>query len=480
MKFTSITFAFFFLIVYFFYWNLPQRFKLYLIILSSFLFYSAWSPLFGIHFLTLGIINYILASWLFERKSKWILILILIVDIGNLVIFKYFYLILDFFYKITNLNFFTKENFDNYIYEAFGIPSIILPLAISFYTFVFIAFAIDTYKGKITEKENFAEYMTFIFFFPHLVAGPIIRHSDFFYQLKSEIKPSKEKISQGMYLILQGLLKKVVIADNIYPIINPIYQNPSLYDWQSLAIAVLGYSVRVYCDFSGYTDIARGLSKLLGLELPENFLAPYLTKNVRELWRKWHYTLATWIRDYIYIPLGGSRHGEWRGIWNLFIAFTLGGLWHGANYTFIVWGMWNGWMVAIERKLSKYLPFLNHELEWNSKQFQYYIYPILGFLYTTWVWLFGIAFFNSDTVENGWQIVKGFHTFQDGIRATGGETLAYMLVVTYFFNYLQKIRWEGFPPTKFGFILLFIFGIFVMLSLAKFAPEGAEFIYFQF
>ena len=257
-----------------------------------------------------------------------------------------------------------------------GATSIFLPLAISFYSFVFIAYTIDVYQGKIQEKENFLEYFTFIFYFPHLVAGPIIRHSDFFYQLKNPIPLNGTKIANGIYLILQGMLKKLIIADNVSLTIQPIFADPSNFNTLSAWMAVLGYAVRVYCDFSGYTDIARGISKMLGLELPENFLSPYLTTNVRDLWKKWHYTLATWIRDYIYIPLGGSKTSEIRSSLNLILAFTIGGLWHGANYTFIAWGAWNGFMIAIERKLSLIFPFLNSKLVLGSTKKENLIYYI--------------------------------------------------------------------------------------------------------
>jgi alginate O-acetyltransferase complex protein AlgI len=483
MKFTSISFAFFFLIVYLLYWNLKGRSKLSLLIVASILFYSAWSPVFGLHFVSLALINYFLVSKLFENRSGRLLAFILFIDAGNLFFFKYFYLFIDFLFKITGLTLLQRNVFNEWLENWSGEPSILLPLAISFYTFVFIAYAVDVYKGKIEEKEGFLEYMTFIFYFPHLVAGPIIRHSDFFYQLKNRILPDKEKTAQGIYLILQGMLKKVVIADNVYPLIQPIYANPTGFDWTSAWMAVIGYTIRVYCDFSGYTDIARGLSKLLGLELPENFLAPYLSTNVRTLWRRWHYTLATWIRDYLYIPLGGSKGSELRNNINLTIAFTLGGLWHGANYTFILWGVWNGFMVAVERRLSMILPFLDTNLQkgTNRKEnIKYFAYILLGFLFTTWVWMIGAAFFNSEDIYTAFQLIWGLHNFQSGKIAPGWETIFYMLLVTYGFNWLQKIEWQGFKTNTLGWLLLFIFGLFTMILLGLYAPEGSEFIYFQF
>ncbi len=481
MKFTSITFALFFLIVYLLYWNLKDQKKLWLLIVASLCFYSAWSPYFGFHFFAIGILNYFLVSRLHETRSRGILYAILALDLGNLFFFKYFYFFLDSLFLTTGWKVFEKESFDTFLYSWTGQPSIVLPLAISFYTFVLVAYAVDTYNGKIPKRENFTEYMTFLFYFPHLVAGPIIRHSDFFHQLKKPILFDREKVVHAIYLILQGLLKKMVIADTVFPLTAPIYSNPQEYDWVSAWIAAFGYSVRVYCDFSGYTDIARGLSKLLGLELPENFLAPYLVTNVRSLWRRWHYTLSTWIRDYIYVPLGGSRLGETRSNLNLMIAFLLGGLWHGANYTFLVWGLWNGVLIAFERNLSRFLPFLKTDLDREMLgTIRYSLYLLLGFLFTTWVWLVGLVFFNSDTIQKGFQIMQNMHNFAEGERAEGGERIIYMLIVTYGFNYLQKVRWEGFSPSVWGLVCLFAFGFLSMLLLGLFTPEGAEFIYFQF
>jgi D-alanyl-lipoteichoic acid acyltransferase DltB (MBOAT superfamily) len=483
MKFTSISFALFFLVVYLLYWNLKGRGKLVLLILASILFYSAWSPYFALHFLGLAILNYVFATFLFRNRSKVLLTLILSLNALNLFFFKYFYLFLDSLLRITGNSFFQKENFDSWLEFATGEPAILLPLAISFYTFVFIAYAVDVYKGLIQESEGFLEYFTFIFYFPHLVAGPIIRHSDFFYQLKQTITPDPQRIYQGCYLILQGLLKKIVLADNVFPIIHPVFANPTGYDTPSIWMALLGYSVRVYCDFSGYTDLARGISKCFGLELPENFRAPYLTTNVRTLWKRWHYTLSTWIRDYLYIPLGGSKAGEFRNNFNLFLAFTLGGLWHGANYTYVAWGGWNGFMVAIERKLSQFLPFLDTNLQpghTNSAKVKYYLYLVLGFLFTQWVWLVGITFFNQDEIHQSIEMIFAMHNFQSGIRAKGWETILYMLIATFGFNYLQKIQWEGFRPSRVGFLSLFGFGLLTMIILGLYAPEGAEFIYFQF
>jgi alginate O-acetyltransferase complex protein AlgI len=483
MKFTSITFGFFFLLVYFLYWQLKGKSKLVFIFLASLLFYAAWSPSFAIHFLAIAIFNYIAVVKLFDSRSKLLLSLILFVDLSNLFLFKYFYLLLDFFYKITNIEIFRSQIFNSWLEQNTGSSSIFLPLAISFYSFVFIAYAVDVYKGKIEEKEGFLEYFTFIFYFPHLVAGPIIRHSDFFYQIKNPIIPDPIKITNGLYLILQGMLKKLIIADNIAPIIQPIFADPNSFNSSSAWIATIGYSVRVYCDFSGYTDIARGLSKLLGLELPENFLAPYLTTNVRDLWKKWHYTLSTWIRDYIYFPLGGSKSSELRNIFNLTLAFTIGGLWHGANYTFLVWGAWNGFVIAIERRLCLVLPFLNSSLEkginWKEN-IRYFAYLLLGFIFTQWVWLIGTCFFNSENIEISFQMILSMHSFQSGKMATGSEPVGYAFVMTLFFNFLQKKNWEGFGSSKLGILSLFIFSIFSLLILGLFTPEGAEFIYFQF
>lgn len=260
----------------------------------------------------------------------------------NLGFFKYFYFFSRVLADLTGYPFFQ---------EIQGVIHIVLPLAISFYSFQMIAAAVDAARNPNIETISLKGYFLFVLFFPVLIAGPIMRTGDFFPNLDN-LKPDQNKIYNGCYLIMGGLLKKVLIADPAAGIISPIFSNPEVYDSTSLIFAGIGYSIQVFCDFSGLTDMARGVGALLGFYLPENFKAPFFSLSGRELWQRWHITLSFWLRDYIYFSLGGSRIAQWRTHLNLILTMTIGGFWHGADYTFIAWGFYWGILLAGERYLE--------------------------------------------------------------------------------------------------------------------------------
>ncbi|MDH5654694.1 MAG: MBOAT family protein, partial [Spirochaetia bacterium] len=292
MLFTTLSFFLFFGAVYAVYWTLRDRARIYFLIFASIVFYAAWSAAFAVHFFLITALNYYLIQLMNKNKNKTIFTFILIIDAANLFFFKYFYLFLETLYLASGgETLFQRKIFDGWLFQNFSLPEITLPLAISFYTFQLIAFASDTYRGKIEEKIPFSKFILFIMFFPQLVAGPIMRHSDFFPQLEKWI-PDRKKTTAGMFLLMQGLLKKTVFADNMQPLYQDIYSHPEKYDWISNLAAPAAFAVHVYCDFSGYTDIARGLGNLLGIDLPENFRGPYLARSQQELWRRWHITLS--------------------------------------------------------------------------------------------------------------------------------------------------------------------------------------------
>lgn len=353
MLFNSLLYFIFFISVFFIYWALSGRARKLFLITASLLFYAVWGikseGLLGLrwtlHFIFMNAVNYLLITQMIVRpnRKKFFLILLIGVDLANLAFFKYFYFFLD-MANIAGLS----------LPEALRSMNVFLPLAVSFYTFILVAYAVDVYRGVITERVGIVKFSVFVLFFPHLIAGPIMRHSDFMHQIESP-HLSKEGMYRGCWLLLSGLLKKAVLADPMGIIIAPVFREPGIYDGWSILLAGMGFSLQVYADFSGYTDMARGSALLLGYDIPENFLAPFFSKSAKELWQRWHITLATWLRDYIYIPLGGSRTSQWRNYFNLIVTFTLGGLWHGADYTYIAWGgMW-GVLLAAERAWEKYI-----------------------------------------------------------------------------------------------------------------------------
>lgn len=350
MLFNSVQYLIFFALTYIVYWALRGKPRLFALISASVLFYAAWAleqeGLWGLrwtfHFLLVIGLNHLLINAMINHPSRKDLLIkvIVIMNLINLGTFKYAAFFRDF---LLDLGVPVPETIQSL--------SIFLPLAISFYTFQLLAYAIDTYRGQITQKVPFHRFLLFTLFFPHFIAGPIMRSVDFVPQIdKPEL--TKQRLFDGSWLILGGLTKKILLADPMAQILAPVYAGPQAYTGWSIMLAGMCFSLQVYCDFSGYTDIARGSAKFLGFDIPENFDAPFFSRSARELWQRWHITLATWLRDYIYFPLGGNRIGPVRTYLNLIITFTLGGFWHGADYTYIAWGgMW-GVLLAVERFLE--------------------------------------------------------------------------------------------------------------------------------
>jgi alginate O-acetyltransferase complex protein AlgI len=230
---------------------------------------------------------------------------------------------------------------------------VLLPAGVSFYTFKTMSYTIDIYRRQIRPATSLRGYSTFVTFFPELIAGPIVRASVFLPQMSREIGPTAERLGIGLSIFLVGLTKKLLIADPLSTVVDPVFAAPGTYAPVTLWLAVLAYALQIYCDFSGYSDMAVGTSKTIGYDLPENFRMPYLSVNVAEFWRRWHITLSTWLRDYLYIPLGGNRRGEVRTYANLMATMLLGGLWHGASWNFVLWGALHGTALATHRILSE-------------------------------------------------------------------------------------------------------------------------------
>lgn len=476
MKFTSLGFLIFFLIVYILHWSIRGKTaRLVFLFLASLGFYAAWSIPFALHFLAVVAISHFLNRLVLNNPESKAFYGVLFLNLSNLFLFKYFYFLWDLLLTLSGSAFFERETIRNFLDSSFGVDSITLPLAISFYSFQLIAYSIDVKRRTAQENPNFLQFALFIFFFPQLVAGPIVRHSEFFFQLETW-SAKREQLFEGFYLVFLGLLKKVVIADNLGAIIDPVFQSPSSYDGVSNIFAMLGYMGRVFCDFSGYTDLARGLGKLLGIDLPENFKAPYLSRSIAELWTRWHITLGAWIKDYIYIPLGGSKVSEVRGYLNLLITFTLAGFWHGASYTFILWGLGHAFFLCVERKVFLSFPAVFKDANPS------FLKKALGLLYMFVVFTLFTSLFNGKDVSSALAMLGQSFTLGEGMRIGKLESIGYAVAITFFLNYLQLF--ENFPRRNWslfqsvGFLLGFSFIVLVLLGYL--APGGAEFIYFQF
>jgi alginate O-acetyltransferase complex protein AlgI len=339
MVFSSIDFAVFLPIVFILYWFICHKnlkIQNLLIVIASYIFYGWWDWRFLSLILFSTVVDYSVGLKLLNEentgKRKILLLISIVVNLGFLCFFKYYNFFLDNFIDAFSL--FGSEIKSNSL-------NIILPVGISFYTFQTLSYTIDIYKRKLEPTKDFIAFSAFVSFFPQLVAGPIERATNLLPQFYKKRTFDYDKAVDGMRQILWGLFKKVVIADNCSEYVNMIFSNSSDYSGSTLVLGALFFALQIYGDFSGYSDIAIGTSRLFGFNLMQNFAFPYFSRDIAEFWRRWHISLSTWFRDYLYIPLGGSRGGTWMKVRNIFIIFIVSGFWHGANWTFIAWGALN-------------------------------------------------------------------------------------------------------------------------------------------
>jgi alginate O-acetyltransferase complex protein AlgI len=345
MLFTELRFLFFFAVVFGAYWAMPrnQARKAWLLA-SSYLFYAAWDWRFLSLILISTAVDFAVGRGMAHSQEparrRLLLCLSLLTNLGILGFFKYY-------------NFFAESAAAFSSWLGLEVPlrqiDIFLPIGISFYTFQSLSYSIDIYRRRLSPTSNALDFALFVAFFPQLVAGPIVRASIFLPQLVEKRRLSSVNFRGHLTLFLVGYVKKACIADQVARVVDPVFAAPELYTTTSQWLASLLYSLQIYCDFSGYSDMAIASAGLLGYRLTDNFNFPYLARSFREFWRRWHISLSTWFRDYLYIPLGGNRGSGARVALNLWLVFLLCGLWHGSQWTFIVWGLWNGFFLSLER-----------------------------------------------------------------------------------------------------------------------------------
>lgn len=347
MVFNSIPFLIFILVFLVVYFLLDKRGKIYWSLLGSYVFYGDWDWRFLLLIMASTLVDYGVGRSLaetmdFDRRQKLLWISILF-NLGLLAVFKYF-------------NFFADSL--EVLFASFGWPvswntlHIILPVGISFYTFQSMSYTIDIYRKEIVAEKDLLKFATYIAFFPQLVAGPIVRARDFLPQFDRDLRFEWNRMIAGVSQVLWGFFKKVVIADSLAPFVDQCFNYPDHHSALHLMLGVIFYSFQIYCDFSGYSDIAIGLARIMGFDFPVNFRLPYFSKNFRTFWRGWHISLSTWLRDYLYVPLGGNRKGTWMTYRNLMLTMLLGGLWHGASWVFVFWGFLHGVYLIGERRLN--------------------------------------------------------------------------------------------------------------------------------
>ena len=327
MNFNSPEFLLFFPVVFALHWLLPHRLRSWMLLAASWMFYFWWNLWTGLLLVGSTLVSWLCAQGIHRSESRStktaLLVLALVTSFGCLAVFKY-------------ANFFLST-------VGLTLPfSIILPVGISFYTFQTLSYVIDVYRGTVEAEPNFFHYALFVSFFPQLVAGPIERPENLLPQLKAQRHLSADCLETGGWFLLRGYFKKIVVADALAPLADRVFLSPDTALGPEILLASMLFGIQIYCDFSGYSDIARGSAKLLGIDLMENFRNPYGAVTIRDFWRRWHISLTSWFTDYVYIPLGGNRKGLPRQVFNILVVFLLSGLWHGADWSFVVWGGLHG------------------------------------------------------------------------------------------------------------------------------------------
>lgn len=382
-----------------------QNVKMIFVILFSLYFYYKSSAEYCFILLGVCISDYVLGNILGGLKSRFmrkaVLLINIVINVGMLVYFKYFNLIYETFANITN--------------TSFDALDIILPAGISFFTFRSISYMVDIYRGDMEPAKNFLHYTFFLTFFPPLLAGPVVRAKDMLPQIKANPVATRAMVSEGLFLIMAGLIKKVIIADYISGnFVDRIFENPSLYSGIENVMGAVGFTLQIYCDFSGYSDMAIGLALLLGYRFKDNFRSPFKSHNPTEFWRRWHISLSFWLRDYVYIPLGGNRKGKMRQHANLMTTMVIGGLWHGASWLYLVWGAYQGFLLSGHKMLSKVFrakeSVKNNPFVVGFNIFITFVLTVIGFT------IFRMAYFHESIADSftrlgsmSTQITENFH-----------------------------------------------------------------------
>lgn len=415
-----------------------------------------------------------------QKNRKKFLILSLIANIGVLAVFKYY----NFFNE--NISWLTNNaGFENPI----PFLQILLPIGLSFHTFQAMSYTIEVYRGHQKAERHFGIYALYVMFYPQLVAGPIERPQNVLHQFHERHFLNYNNLVQGLKFMLIGLFKKVVIADRLSPMVDTIYNHPTNFTGLPILIATILFSIQIYCDFSGYSDIAIGAAKVMGFELMDNFRVPYYSKSISEFWKRWHISLSTWFRDYLYIPLGGNKVAKKRWYFNLFFTFLVSGFWHGANWTFIIWGALHGFYLVFATITEKF------RLQSNKAIGLMNFPKILGFtqmLSTYLLVCFAWIFFRATSIHDAFEIITRmpnihFSNVKEQILLLGSNKPEFFIAVIgiIFLEFIHQLqKRENFSrnilakyPTPLRWSI-FIFMIFFILFAG--VQEGGNFIYFQF
>lgn len=510
MLFNSLQFLLFFTVVTLSYFSLKWQGRWILLLIASCYFYMVFQPAYIlILFLTI-VIDYIAGIWIGKTSGKyrrWLLILSLISNLGILAFFKY----LGFFAE--NLSFlFEKLSMPGvaetvteqvnrvfikvlHVFGQSGITSYkdnmsILPIGLSFHTFQAMSYTIEVYRGNQKAERHFGIYALYVMFYPQLVAGPIERPQNVLWQFHDYFKYDKENVKAGLMQMAFGLFKKLVIADRLAMLVDHAYADPAQQNGLTLLVATFFYTFQIYCDFSGYSDVAIGAARVMGFSLMENFRTPYISQSISEFWRRWHISLSTWFRDYLYIPLGGNRKGELRQYTNILIVFLASGLWHGQNWTYVIWGGLNGLyqiLAVLRDKLLAKMGFSNappslvtspvHEKQAQKSPVRVVVNTLITFVLIMLTWVF----FRARSLSDAFLILKRIPTlsFSDQLDSPMNTTELGFSVFLIVFLLLKEQFYLTIPTRNtVRFAALFVLVTFVTYLFGVFSSN--QFIYFQF
>ena len=489
MLFNSLEFLVFFPIVTLLYFILPHKYRWILLLCASCAFYMFFIPVYILILFFTILIDYFAGIFIEKTKGhnrKLILIISIFANVGVLAIFKYYYLINDNLIHIANV-----------LHWNYSLPAlqIILPIGLSFHTFQAMSYTIEVYKGNQSAEHRFGIYALYVMFYPQLVAGPIERPQNLIHQFYEKHTFDSVRITHGLKMMAWGMFKKVVIADRIAVLINPVFGNISGYSDGQLIIAVILFSFQIYCDFSGYSGIAIGAAEVMGFKLMTNFNYPYISLSIAEFWKRWHISLSTWFRDYLYISIGGNRVVKWKWQRNLFITFLISGLWHGANLTFIVWGAIHGFYLIFAIWTEKYRKQARDLFSKIIPPLTMSIFrKAIVFFLVTFAWIF----FRARTINDAFIIIKRSISWLFSVLgiAKTNETMNYLhvseskiiycfilvsllLIVEYFHRKIDlNIFLERFHPWQRK--LLYALFISSIIMIGSYAHGNQQFIYFQF
>ena len=466
MLFNSFIYLLFFPAVCLVYYIIPHKIRWFFLLLVSYFFYMNWEPVYALLIGLSTVITY-LCAYQFDlvknkRTRKILLISSVILNFGILFLFKYYNFITDSVFELLT-NFGLRVHFPEF--------KLLLPVGISFYTFQAVGYSIDVYHKKLDHEKHFGKYALFVSFFPQLVAGPIERAKNLLPQFSSEVKFSYSKAIEGSKLIIWGYFMKVVVADRLSIYVDLIYNNAEMHSSISLIVATIFFAFQIYCDFAGYSNIAIGSAKILGFDLMTNFRRPYFAKNVSDFWSRWHISLSTWFKDYVYIPMGGNRVSKRRKFFNLLLTFVVSGLWHGANWTFVIWGALNGvFQVVLSifklkkiRKKSKFISLFN---------------VIITFVLINFTWIF----FRANNLSDAILIIERIFT-KTGALFIGDNSVFIYCILGITILLIKDIYDElnlnlAFTKKKSYKYLWYTSLVLLILMIGVF--DGGQFIYFQF